>query len=329
MVKSPYKIACLSVVLWVIAFYSCSNKDNGKNPIATLNNSPVQESWKGSYSTSLCSLTTIELFVTHSTSGLEGTYTCANGNSGTISGKLTGDSIIVTLLQQTVGCTGTFTGAGCLNGDTLIVSSFSGADCKGNHSNGYSELLKWSPPTGIFPHGIGSYWVYADTSYDSTGNVLHANSIMVMIADTMTVQYRNTFYRNAFVVSNKNSHCLYWEDNNGSIWLFGGTDMFSVYITTKSLEIKYPVVAGETWAYDLLNIGDYYSIYTTVEKKCDSTNTTYFTENGVFRVVIYSYGFSDFRDCFYYSSGIGLVGYHREVNGRISKKKALVRYFLM
>lgn len=90
--------------------------------------------WDGSFASELVAPTDITMILSQTGASLSGTWSAANGATGTATGTISGTMGTFTLTETTPNCSGTFRGhAAVLTGTTyLMFFSFSGSDCLGN-----------------------------------------------------------------------------------------------------------------------------------------------------------------------------------------------------
>lgn len=90
--------------------------------------------WDGSFGSELVTPTDITMILTQNAASLGGTWSAANGATGTVTGTISGTMGTFTLTETTPSCAGTFRGhALVLTGTAdVLFFAFSGSDCLGS-----------------------------------------------------------------------------------------------------------------------------------------------------------------------------------------------------
>ena len=94
----------------------------------------VTGTWSGTFSSSVISPTQGTFALTQAGSSLSGTWTFANGGTGTLSGTVAGNMAKFSVTETTAGCSGSFTGHASRHLDPeFMFLAWAGTDCLGTH----------------------------------------------------------------------------------------------------------------------------------------------------------------------------------------------------
>lgn len=182
------------------------------------------------------------------------------------------------------------------------------------------QNIQNSPNLQLFPMAVGNSWTYTKSNYDASGNVTASMNATLTIPRDTTIS-GETWYFYAY------HGTIYWTTRADGVWRWPFTPG---EITTPSLYLKYPTVAGDT-------ISDSNTVFTrtiTTTLSLDSLTTT---PLGNFHCVLYRQ--SDFRndtlyseEYMYYSPGIGWIAtdeYRQDSLGRHKAfRQELISYSL-
>lgn len=237
-----------------------------------------------------------------------------------------------------------------------------------------SMCSKKETPTGassssyinvICPLKVGNYWVYADSSFDSTGAVMYDDSSKVGLGGSVTIHANGKDYL-AYLWS------WYWDVTDTLSPSQSGFPMINMSdgihniglddtVFVNELWVKYPCVIGNSWT-SIYSIyyhpyDSSYSLYADSSTyECISTNQQFICGLGSIRSYVYhsqysyksilknknnnSWGFfgalnntmqydikSTIDFDIYFAPNIGYLGYLIKENGVVLAKKSLKRYY--
>jgi hypothetical protein len=195
------------------------------------------------------------------------------------------------------------------------------------------------PRKSILPHAVGNYWEFTGEKFDTMGRLLTEDSARVEIVRNLDITFDSMVYPDAFTWSWRvypadtlsHTQWLYWEDDSGSIWIFGGITGKGTYAVSKSINYKYPVRTGDSWPCDYITVAaDTFRVDSTYIKDCSAASETLTTEAGAFNCVVYhsqARYLSGWEDIYsYYSPGVGYVGYIYKYKGVVIVRRLLRAY---
>jgi len=153
----------------------------------------------------------------------------------------------------------------------------------------------------ICPLKVGNYWVYADSSFDSTGVVMYDDSSKVGLGGSVTVHTNGKDYL-AYLWS------WYWDVTDTLSPSQSGFPMINMSdgihniglddtVFVNELWIKYPCVVGNSWtsAYSIYYQpydSSYYLYTDSSNYECISTNQQFTCGIGTIRSYVYRYQFN-------------------------------------
>ncbi|MCH8838988.1 MAG: hypothetical protein IIA60_14535 [Candidatus Marinimicrobia bacterium] len=172
----------------------------------------------------------------------------------------------------------------------------------------------------LLPIAEGNYWTSEQINWgDGQIEEGFEDTGKVVIEKMMTIQFEGTEYqvgvRNVhFPVDLKSDlNWLFWNGPDG-LYFMGGVSSFDS-LTTKVLQLKYPVEVGESWMVPRMVYDGTFRVADTVAYVCVDTDAPYETPLGTFQCVVYSYSIKPAEDVLdlwhyfaYYAPGVGRVG---------------------
>lgn len=184
----------------------------------------------------------------------------------------------------------------------------------------------------IIPFAVGNQWTYVD----STNGVSPYTTVLGIIGVTDTI-YQGRPYKayhwNWLNGPNFQPSDITWYMANGpdGVLNFGGICSSGSFMVAKSLYVKYPVQAGETWnRLDIyFQFSGSFAVMDTTLMTVVSTDEILVTPAGTFHCIVYSSQFytTTYRD--YYALNIGWVGrVAKSPSGIVSYKKLLKSFQL-
>lgn len=101
----------------------------------------VAGAWRGTFADSIFSGVADVTLNAKEDGTVSGPYKASTGGSGRITGKLNGDKLTFTLIQDVPECPGSYAGTLTFQGATA-TGDFVGSDCQGEHRNGVISIFR-------------------------------------------------------------------------------------------------------------------------------------------------------------------------------------------
>ncbi|GAB4126979.1 MAG: hypothetical protein Fur0015_00560 [Ignavibacteriales bacterium] len=193
----------------------------------------------------------------------------------------------------------------------------------------------------IMPFKVGNFWNYVDSSFADDGTFLNEDYSKLGISGKETINYKGKqiemYYWNWYDMNTYEPRESKWLVTNEStgIYFYGGKYYNKNFVFEKSLSIKFPVVAGESWQkinYSSYSSDSTFKVSDTVTISCVSVSEKFQTDAGNLDCYVYHYpsnslyGPSD--TYIYYAVNVGYVGLIMKYNGQVVYKKKMTNYSL-
>lgn len=209
------------------------------------------------------------------------------------------------------------------------------AGCKKNESP-TSQTNPVEESSEIFPLRDGYTLVYREYSYSSSGSSTTEDSSAIVIHGKTTIQYQNqnleVYKWQWYDLHNAKyeSGCYLVNMQSDGLANFGGILFNRTYYWEKSLMIKYPVSAGDSWVFidhSYSTSDSSFTPQTLATTTCISTDAVVSTGIGNLHCYVYSYqtqsGQNTYSTEMYFSKGVGYVASVNKQNGNVTDKMVL------
>ena len=179
----------------------------------------------------------------------------------------------------------------------------------------------------LVPLTVGNWWKYETTTFIPSPEPDRKDSLMLRIFEDTLVTYKGQSFlaavRGWYIEKEdivRDRRWLYMNNNEG-LNIVGGVSKYDT-ISTKYVERKFPVNAGDSWKIQELEFEPFQWVFSdTVVVNCIATDEPFETPAGTFQCYVYRYikplqHASGKREHFvYYTPGIGMVGWEERSLG--------------
>jgi hypothetical protein len=196
-----------------------------------------------------------------------------------------------------------------------------------------------STTTVIVPLKNNNTWTFIDSTFNSLGTYVSKDTSLLGITGSQTITYLGqnleTFYWNWKDLHANKYNDIRWlvRVESDGLNFYGGKSSKGTYVLGKTVSIKYPVNAGDTWThYSYLGKSDStFYIGDTLQCTCLATEEVFHTAVGDFKSVVVKQVSTKSTGwvLLYYAPNVGYIGLKNYSSANIvTFKKTLMAYSL-